>query len=175
MQWWSESLLDVPKWKLTLGVDQNRAWPMSFLTVPPSHKRPPTLFKGLFSRVERSQRTGGNAQCQSLKPQFVFSRWFSKPKISILFLKSLKDLHFHLDTRKLPGISLSAYQQVIISEIAFISRASIKHAAAANFPSRVWPAGDLLMNRPSFSGPFNQNVPILTALQKFTIFSMSIM
>jgi len=24
--------------------------------------------------------TGGNAECQSLKPQFVFSRWFSKPK-----------------------------------------------------------------------------------------------
>ena len=49
--------------------------------------------------------------------------------------------------RKLHAIRLSAYQQVIISEIAFISRASIKHAAAANFPSRVWPAGDLLMNR----------------------------
>ena len=80
------------------------------------------------------------------KASICLFKMISKPKISIRILKSLIDLHFHLDTRKLPGISLSAYQQVIISEIAFISRASIKHAAAANFDSRVLPAGDSLMN-----------------------------
>lgn len=100
--------------------------------------------------------TGGNAECQSLKPQFVFSRWFSKPKD--FYLGGVERyLHWTPSrwgdsfgsrlVRKLHAIRLSAYQQVIISEIAFISRASIKHAAAANFPSRVWPAGDLLMNR----------------------------